>query len=132
MAAVKILIVEDELLIAESLAAKLENLGYEVVDTVVSGEAAIQAFREWEPDLALLDIDLEGPMDGIEVAEAIHQLRPVPFIYLSDLSDRVTTKRAKYTGPAAYMVKPYNERELAVAIELALHKFSSGGEEEPE
>ena len=119
-----ILIVEDELIVAENLRLVLAGMGYDVPEPAAgSGEALEQAARI-HPDLILMDIVLEGsPMDGIETAKKIGQFMDVPVIFVTAYSDKKTLARVKGTEPYAYILKPFNERELAFAIELALHRY---------
>ncbi len=120
-----ILIVEDEAIVAADLAGKLRQLGYEVVGIAAQGEEAIAQVQRLGPQLVLMDIQLAGPMDGIEAAEAIRRRHDVPVIYLTAHSDAATLARAKLTGPFGYILKPFEERELATQIELALYKHQT-------
>jgi len=116
----RILVVEDEVLVAEELREDLEELGYSVAGVVGSGESAVRAVSENRPDLILMDVRLEGDVDGIEAARQIQAKFDVPIIYLTAYSDQETLKRAAATSPAAYLIKPFNERELEANIALAL------------
>ena len=120
-----ILIVEDEAIVAEDLAGKLRHLGYDIIGIVASGEAAMAAADPVPPDLVLMDIRLEGAMDGVDAAQAIVRRHDVPVIYLTAHSDPATLARAKLTGPFGYILKPFEERELATQIELALYKHQA-------
>lgn len=119
----RILIVEDELLVAADLQEALERQGYEVPAAVRSGEAALQVLPAVRPDLVLLDINLRGQLTGIETAARIRAALPVPFIFLTGLADRATLDQALAEHPAAYLVKPFVERDLAIAIDLAVRNF---------
>jgi len=119
---IQILVVEDEPIIADDLVFMLEEMGYTNVDTVHYGENAIKNIDKKEYDLLLLDINLEGEIDGIQVAEYVHSKFTVPYIYLTSLSDEKTIERVKKTHPAAYLVKPIDEKDLKVNIELTLAK----------
>jgi signal transduction histidine kinase len=119
---VKILIVEDELLIAKGLSRKLKKLGYAVVDIVSSGEAALEKVAEIQPDLVLMDIVIKGNMDGIEAAVKIHDFYNIPVIYLTAYADDRTLERARTSGSYGYILKPYKERELHATIKMALQK----------
>ncbi len=123
MAEIKILIVEDELLIGKGLARKLKKLGYQVVDIVSSGEAAIERVREQLTDLILMDIVLEGAIDGIEAAQKINEIQSLPIIYLTAYADDATLVRAENTNYYGYLLKPYKERELYATIKMALKKW---------
>ena len=124
MSKVKILIVEDEAIIAENLAARLELMDYEITDIVHNGEDALKAFKNELPDLVLLDINLEGEMDGVDLAGQLAHIQPAPVIYLTAQADRLTVERPKRTHPATYMLKPINYRELPINIDLAISNFS--------
>ena len=126
MANVRIIVVEDEIIVAQDIAARLEHAGYEIVAIVDMGEEAVQTLRATPADLVLLDINLLGTMDGIATAQAIASEFAVPIIYLTSLSDSATVERAKATKPAAYMLKPFNDRELQIAIDMAVANFSQG------
>lgn len=120
---VQILIVEDEKIIAINLKESLESLGYAVVAIAASGKKAIEKARILSPDLVLMDIHLKGAMDGIEAAEQIWDNLQIPVIYVTGHSDRTTLERAKITAPFGYVIKPIKERELSVAIEIALQRY---------
>lgn len=113
-----ILIVEDEPLIADDIAAILESYEYRVVSIVDEAEDALRAIEKYKPELALLDINIEGDQDGISLAQQID----IPFIFLTSYYDEKTLSRAKKVSPAAYLVKPFNENDLLANIEMALAK----------
>lgn len=119
---VRLLIVEDERLVAMSLRRQLCALGYQVVHSVSTGEAAIAAVQRLQPDLVLMDIRLEGVLDGIQAAAEIRKLRNLPIVYLTAFSNADVLDRAKVTEPFGYILKPFDERELHVVIETALYK----------
>jgi PAS domain S-box-containing protein len=121
----RILIVEDEQVVALDLSSTLENLGYVVIDSVISGVAAIQAAREEQPDLILMDIRLDGTLDGVDAAQQIHDFTTCPIIFLTAYSDEQTLSRAKETAPFGFLVKPIKMQELRCAIEVALHKHQT-------
>ena len=121
MKTIKILIVEDELILAKNLARKLKKCGYEVVGIVNSGIKAIAKVAEIHPDLILMDILLKGDMDGITTSQKIRAKYNIPIIYTTSYSDRSTLKRARETNPKGYIVKPYNYADLKATIESALH-----------
>ncbi|MGD1845879.1 MAG: response regulator [Salibacteraceae bacterium] len=132
---ISILVVEDQLLIADELVDILEmDLGYRVSAAVTSGEAALEAAAVELPDLLLLDIQIEGEMDGIATAEVFNQRYDfaLPIIYVSTHFDANTRQRALQTRPANYLVKPYQDHELAFAIQMALHNKEQGREVDPE
>ncbi len=119
----QILIVEDEKIVALDIQNRLKKLGYGVLDLVATGPAAIAAAAELRPDLVLMDIMLKGEMDGITAAAQIRAELDLPVIYLTALADEATLQRAKITEPYGYLLKPFEERELHSAIEMALYKY---------
>lgn len=121
----KILIVEDEPIVALELQDRLEKLGYNIIDTVPTGEQAIKTTKEKNPDLILMDIHLKGKIDGIKTAQHIKQTQNIPIIYLTAYADDETLNRARITTPYAYIVKPFEERELQSNIEIALYKHQT-------
>ena len=118
----KIIVVEDERIVARDLARQLTDLGYDVVATAYSGEEAVEKVGEVHPDLVLMDIVLTGAMDGIQAAEKITALSGTPVVYLTSYADDKTFGRAKLTSPSGYILKPVEKKQLHVAIELALHR----------
>lgn len=118
----RILIVEDEGIVAADLEDRLLRLGYTVAGKVTTGRAAIDATAKLRPDLVLMDIILAGPMDGVEAAATITRDLEVPVIYLTAHADEFTMKRAQLSGPFGYVLKPFDERELHVAVEIALYR----------
>ncbi len=120
-----ILIVEDEAIVAEDLSQKLGRLGYEVRGITARGEEAVALARERRPDLVLMDIRLQGAMDGVEAAEHIRRECAVPVIFLTAHSDRETLERAKLAEPFGYILKPFEELELETHIEMALYKHQA-------
>ncbi|NJC87104.1 MAG: response regulator [Desulfuromonas sp.] len=120
-----ILIVEDEAIIAADLAGKLGRLGYEISGTTGYGEEAVSQARERRPDLILMDIRLAGAMDGVDAATIIRRELDLPVIFLTAHSDQATLERAKLTGPFGYILKPFEERELATNIAMALYKHQA-------
>jgi len=120
---IRILIVEDEPLVAEDIGEHLESLGFKVAEICYSGEDAIAFLNGNEVDAAILDISLEGKLDGVAVAEYINAHLEIPFVYLSSHADRETIERVKVTRPSAYLVKPFNERDLLTSVELAIANY---------
>jgi len=118
----KIMIVEDEIVVAMELEEKLRAMGYFVGAIVSSGEDAVSEVEVNRPDLVLMDVRLQGEMDGIQAAELIRQRHNVPVIYLTAYADDATLQRAKITEPYGYLVKPFSETELHTNIEVALYK----------
>jgi PAS domain S-box-containing protein len=126
VARAKILIVEDEIITAQAIAGQLKRLGYDVVDIANSGTAALAKVAETCPDLVLMDIVLKHrDMDGIETAEQIRNQFKIPVIYLTAHSEAATLARAKVTEPFGYIVKPFNQRDLGITIEIALYKHQT-------
>lgn len=122
MSKTKVMVVEDESIVAIDISQRLDSLGYEVSATVSSGEKAIEMAEKTKPDIILMDIVLKGNIDGIEAAEVIGEKFKIPVVYLTAYSDEKTLKRAKYTGPFGYIIKPFEDRELHSVIEVALYK----------
>ncbi|HPO03283.1 MAG TPA: EAL domain-containing protein [Treponemataceae bacterium] len=117
-----IFIVEDERIIAMDLQHRLERMGYRVCGSASDANAAILGIRDLKPDLVLMDIVLQGPIDGIEIALTIKNELRIPVIFLSAYTDNATIDRAKEAGPMGFILKPFKERELATVIEMALFK----------
>lgn len=117
---IRILIVEDEPVIAADLADRLAEMGYHVAGQYGSGEAALHNLGQDAPDLVLMDIQLGGVLDGIETTRRIVEAQPVPVIFLTSNSDEATFTRAKSTHPAAFLSKPFRGKDLRHAIELAV------------
>jgi len=117
----KILIVEDELIVAEAIKSSLESMGYEVVSMVKTGEAAIEKAEKDRPDVILMNIRLKGKMDGIEAADRIRSRLEISIIFLTAYADEERLERAKLTLPFGYVLKPFQDRDLKVAIEMALY-----------
>ncbi len=134
MQKVKILIVEDELIIAEDIRMKLINLGYEVTGVAINYNEALNGIMENFPDLVLVDIGLEGTKDGIELGAFLKTDADIPFIYLTSNSEKATIDRAKATQPNAYLLKPYKAESLYASIEIALahgQRLSNAGSSTP-
>jgi PAS domain S-box-containing protein len=119
----RLLIVEDEGIVALNIQNRLQGLGYSVVATVSSGEEAIQVAGETRPDLILMDIKLDGNVDGIEAAAEINRLFHLPVVYLTAYTNDETLNRAKLTEPYGYILKPFEARDLCTTIEVALYKY---------
>ena len=118
----RILIVEDEPIVAMDISGRLTHLGYAVAGTVATGEGAIALAQQTQPDLVLLDIRLRGPMTGIEAAEQIRQRFGYPVVFLTAYAEDDTLKRASQANPLGYVLKPFGDRELKTAIEMALYR----------
>lgn len=124
MSQARILIVEDELIIAMDIKTILQKLGYNACGVVNSGEDAIKEAVKLQPDLILMDIILNGSIDGIEAARNIYSLLKIPIIYMTANADKKTIERARDTAPFGYILKPFNENDLHSNIESALYKNS--------
>jgi PAS domain S-box-containing protein len=122
MQQVRVLLVEDESIVAEDIQERLTHMGSEVVGIASSGEQAAEYADKLRPDLVLMDIRLQGRVDGIEAAAMIRRKLSIPVIFLTAHSDDVTLERAKRTEPNGFLLKPFEERDLRVNIEMALYK----------
>lgn len=124
MSDIRILIVEDEPLIAEDIAQSLEKHEFIVSAIVYTKEDALERLSADLPDIALLDINLNGEMDGIEIADTINKQHNIPFIFITSYADKQTLEKAKYTEPSGYVVKPFNEASLFSTLEIALYNHA--------
>jgi DNA-binding LytR/AlgR family response regulator len=124
----KILIVEDELIIAEDMQNMLTKMGYEVVGNAMDAEEALEILATETPDLMLLDINLGGKKDGIDLANEINEKYQVPFIFTTSHTDSATVQRAKITKPINYLVKPFKAEQLYTAIEIAMINLAKNEE----
>jgi PAS domain S-box-containing protein len=122
MCSARILVVEDETIVAMDIEHGLKEAGYEVVAKASSGAEALRMVREHEPDLVLMDIRLQGPMDGIEAACQIRQRFATPVVFLTAHADAATVQKAKMAEPFGYVLKPFEDQEMHLAVEIALHK----------
>ncbi|MDO9576806.1 MAG: ATP-binding protein [Candidatus Cloacimonadales bacterium] len=120
----RILVVEDEMIIAKDIKDVLEKLGYEVIEIITSGENAVKTAILTKPDLILMDIMLSKKMTGVEAAGKIRKEMDVPLTYITAYADDNTIEKAISTNPYGYLVKPFEEKEIKVALELAFYKFS--------
>ncbi|MBL7885304.1 MAG: response regulator [Flavobacterium sp.] len=121
---VKILIVEDELIIAEDVKNMLIHMEYDVIDVAMDYDEAITILEDKKPDLILLDVNLNSHKDGIDLAELINEKYKIPFIFTTSYSDSLTLNRAKNTHPINYLVKPFKKEQLFSTIEMALYSLS--------
>jgi signal transduction histidine kinase/DNA-binding NarL/FixJ family response regulator len=126
----RILVVEDESIVALDLQSSLEHLGYEVVGTAATGEDAVRIAAERTPDLVLMDIQLRGAMDGTAAADEIRRRLRIPVVYLTAYSDESTLQRAQVSEPFGYLLKPFAERDLQVTIQMALYRHRAQREHE--
>lgn len=125
-----ILVVEDDTHVATVLEARLQSFGYIVCDIARTGPAAIRMSVDRSPDLILMDILLEGDMNGVEAAELIHNQRDIPIIFVTCLSDQALLERAIKANAYGYILKPYDNAELRYTIEIALLKYRAAKERE--
>ncbi|MFB6275135.1 MAG: response regulator [Halothece sp.] len=125
MSASKILIIEDEAVVSLDITRRLEKMGYEVMGRLASGEEALELVQQDRPDLVLMDINLQGEIDGIETANKLYQNHNIPVIYLTAYAGESTLERAKESKPYGYILKPFKERELRATIEIALSRHQT-------
>ncbi|SPD73361.1 Two component system response regulator [uncultured Desulfobacterium sp.] len=118
----RILVVEDETNVAEVMRARMESFGYEVCDIVSSGKKALSAMERCHPDIVIMDIKIKGDMDGIECAGRIRAKFDVPIIYLTSFTDEKLLQRAQATEPFGYIIKPYEAKQLHIALKMALYQ----------
>ena len=116
MSGIRVLIVEDEPLIAKNIGMYLNNHDYEVAGIAYDPEEAFFQLKKNQPDLAILDINLESDKTGIDIADYINRNNFIPFIYLTSYSDKETLEKAKQTNPSGFIVKPFNEKTLYASI----------------
>ena len=122
--AIKVLIVEDEVLVAEEIAADLEDYGFEITEIAISSEECLSAIKNNIPNIILMDINIKGDKDGIDTAKLIHQTSNIPIIYLTANTDSTTFNRALQSAPNAFISKPYSKKDLYSAIEIACNKHN--------
>jgi len=123
-----ILLVEDEPIVAKDIENCLKKLGHNIVGVVAEGEKALSAIKKLNPNLILMDITLQGKMDGIDVANQIKDTDKIPVIFLTANTDRETFEKAKSSEPYGYIIKPFKEMDLFTAIEIATQKHKQEGE----
>jgi DNA-binding LytR/AlgR family response regulator len=121
MSKIKIGVIEDEVITADSLCSTLYQLGYDVTEPAASYAEALVMIEEDKPDLLLLDIQIKGKRDGIDLAMKINETNSIPFIFLTANADEATVQRAKLAAPGAYLLKPFTHNDLYTAIEVCLH-----------
>ncbi len=128
MGKIKVVVVEDESIVAKDIQNSLKNMGYGVPAVVSSGEKAIEAVHKFRPDLVLMDIMLKGEMSGIEAAKIIKDRFDIPVIFLTAYADEDTLDKAKPSVPYGYVIKPFKEKELETTIEMAINKHKQDAE----
>tara|TARA_R110001606_G_scaffold35727_2_gene103492 strand:+ start:5641 stop:6402 length:762 start_codon:yes stop_codon:yes gene_type:complete len=120
---IKILIVEDNVIIADDMQSMLEEIGYEIVDNVIVYEQAVEVLKTQQVDLVLIDIILASDKTGIDLGKHIRENYDIPFIFVTSNSDRATVENAKTVKPNGYLVKPFEQQDLYTSIEIALSNF---------
>lgn len=128
----KLLIVEDEPIIAQDLQMCMEDAGFEVIGISDNADQALHLISESLPDLALLDINIRGQIDGIDLANQINNRFGIPFVFLTSYYDKTTLSRASLVNPSAYILKPFKEEEMVMNVRLALNKSSVNPKSEPD
>lgn len=126
--AIKILIVEDNVIIADDMQSMLEDIGYEIVDNVIVYEQAVEVLKNKQVDLVLIDIILASDKTGIDLGKHIRENYDIPFIFVTSNSDRATVENAKTVKPNGYLVKPFEQQDLYTSIEIALSNFIYGNQ----
>lgn len=124
MSALKIVIVEDEVIIAEALSEMLKSIGYNIPEPASNYDEAIMLIEQETPDLLLLDINLNSHMTGIDLAQTVNEHYAIPFVFLTANTDKATIEQAKTVKPMAYLAKPITRDQLYSAIEIAIHNFT--------
>ncbi|MFO7980002.1 MAG: response regulator, partial [Candidatus Aminicenantes bacterium] len=119
----KVLVVEDEVIVARDVLNMLQSLGYESISVTSTSEDAIKTAKKESPHIVLMDIMLEGKMNGVEAADYIYTNLNIPIVYLTSYAEKNIIQKAKKTGPFGYLLKPFEERDLLTTIEIALYKF---------
>jgi two-component system, response regulator PdtaR len=125
MVAAKILVVEDEFIIAKALQVSLNALGYDVIARVSTGEEALAVAVQKQPDLVLMDIKLKGALDGVQAAQRIQTVLHIPVVYLTAHSDPATLQRVVYSHPYGFLTKPFTEEGLKQTIGQAIARHQT-------
>ncbi|MFY0652752.1 MAG: response regulator [Cyclobacteriaceae bacterium] len=131
MGKIRILVVEDDPLHMEKVEMAIEQLDYHMISVADNAEEAMRVIRATKPDLILMDINLNGEVDGISLAEKLKETQPTPVIFTTSFADKATIDRAKVTNPYAYLVKPLELKSLQASIELAIYNFSNDQIQQP-
>ncbi len=124
MKKIKVLVVEDEMIIADTIVDALEGFGYEVLEPAITYTEALERIEEKMPSIGIFDIQLSGKKSGIDLAKVVNEKYNFPFIFLTSNSDKMTLEEVKQVQPASFLVKPFNNEELYAAIEIALYSYS--------
>ncbi|MBK8555290.1 MAG: response regulator transcription factor [Lewinellaceae bacterium] len=125
MTEIRVLIVEDEPLIADDIANSLNTIDYKVAGIAYSSEKALELLYARKPDIALLDINIKGSLSGIDLGHIINEKYQIPFVFLTSFSDKTTVDEAKKTMPYGYVLKPFSAMELYTSLEMALYRFAN-------
>lgn len=125
----KVLVVEDEIIIADSIVKSLNSAGYISFEPALNYSQAIESMEKELPDIAIIDIQLSGVKDGVDLAEIINSQYRIPFIFLTSNSDQNTLERAKQTKPSAYLLKPFTKQDIYTSLEIALYNFDQKKEQ---
>ena len=121
---IKILVVEDEVLVAEEIAADLEDYNFAITDIAISSEECFEAIKKEMPNVILMDVNIKGKYDGIETSQIINKTHNIPIVYLTANTDSKTIERALKSSPSAFISKPYSKKDLVIALELAFNKHN--------
>lgn len=124
MTQIRVLVVEDEPLIAEDIRETLDNMDFGVSGVAYDSRSALEELSRNTPDLVLLDVNLGSEMDGVDIAQVINREYKIPFVFLTSYADKSTVDRAKHTRPMGYVVKPFDEKDLFTTLEIALFNYS--------
>jgi len=124
MEEIKVLVVEDEMIIADTIVSALESFGYITLEPAIAYSEAIERIENSMPDIGIFDIQLSGRKTGIDLARTVNEKYNFPFLFITSFSDNNTLNEVKEVHPSAFLVKPFNKEELKVAIELALYNYS--------
>jgi len=124
MEKIKVLVVEDEMIIADTIVSALEGFGYFPLEPAITYSEAVETIEKSRPDIGIFDIQLSGRKTGIDLARTVNDKYNFPFLFLTSFSDKNTLNEAKEVHPSAFLVKPFNKEELNAAIELALYNYS--------
>ncbi len=132
MGSIKVLVVEDEVIIADTIVDAINDFGYEALEPAITYTEAIETIENQKPDIGIFDIQLSGSKTGVDLAKVVQEKYKFPIIFLTSNSDKLTLSEAKLTAPSAFLVKPFNTEELYAAIELALYNYSQQNTKEIE
>jgi DNA-binding LytR/AlgR family response regulator len=131
MGKIRIVVVEDDPLHMEKVEMAIEQLDYHMISVADNAEEALRVIRATKPDLVLMDININGEVDGISLAEKLKDTAPLPVIFTTSYTDKATIDRAKVTNPYAYLIKPLELKSLQAAIELAIYNFTNDQVQQP-